>query len=276
MAERADPSAPSEGPARAATRLLAAELFCETCGRETVHRILRIDRSSRPGATAIRGTARCRECRWTHPFESVVPREVEVMRMVSEGDRTDRERIFLPVHHRVQVGSSLPGAAAPLLVRRIDTRDGRQVGSAAPEQIATVWTTRDVGAVVRVSVIEGRFTRTARLVVPPETPYAVGERVSVDGTRLEVIALRARGRTWRRPGDAFPAAEVQRLYARRTVIPPAGRRDWRSERGRPSSVASSTSRAGRSRSGPGVRRTRTAPSARTALGGAQVHRSSPA
>ena len=256
-------------------RLRSAELFCENCGRNTPHRILRIERGARPQAGRIRGTARCRDCRWTHPFDSRIPRTIEVGAVVSTGERSEHLRIALPIGRRVQLGTGLSGSPTPVVVRRIEGRDGRSLSSAHPEEIATVWATRDLGAVVKVSLVEGRRTRTGRLVVPPDTPYAVGDRVTVEGERIEIVALRARGRTWRRPGDAFPASEVQRLYGRRTSIPPAGRSDWRSPRGSSSSAASSTSRSARVRSSPGVRRTRTVPRARTAAGGAHVHRSSP-
>jgi len=275
MSDPSEARLPSPSADDAVPRLLSAELYCETCGRATPHRILRLDRSANLKAGRIRGTARCRECRWTHPFESVLPTQVEVMQIVSDGRESERTRISLPSHRRVQVGTGLPGSPVPVLVRRIDSRDGRRVTSADTDEIATVWVTRDLGAVVRVSIVEGRITRTARLLVPPGTPYAVGDPVRVEGRRFEIVALRARGQTWRRPGDSFVAADVQRLYARRTVIPPAGRRDWSNDRDSPRSFASSTSRPARSRSSPGVSRTRTRPRARTAAGGAQVHRSSP-
>jgi len=265
----ADPSPPSP------PKMLSAELFCENCGRETLHRILRLDPATGRAGRRLRGTARCRECRWTHAFESVPAAEVEITQILSEGRVSERSRIALPARRTVQVGTGLPASPRPVVVRRIDTHDGRQVTSAPPEEIATVWVTRDVGAVVPVSIVLGRLTRTARLVVPPATQFTVGDRVTVERLRLDIVALRARGRTWRRPGDSFAAGEVQRLYGRRTAIPPAGRSDWRRDRETPRSAASSISRAARSRSSPGVRRTRTVPRARTALGGAQVHRSPP-
>ena len=265
----------AEAPATrgSAPRVLAATLYCEMCGDFTSHRILRIDPSRRDGLGTVRGTARCRACEWTHPFESRPPSRVKVAQIVSAGTSSERTQIELPSHVTVEVGSGVPGSDEPLRIRRIDTRTGAQANAASTDEVATLWVVRDEGAVVPVSILEGRITRPARLVVPPETTYEVGGRVTLEEGALEVVALRARGKTWRRPGDAFPAGEVQRLYARRTESPPAGRRDWRTGRGRPSSFESSTSRSPRSRSSPGVRRTRTSPRARTADAGAMVQRS---
>ncbi len=193
----------------------------------------------------------------------------------SDGPTSERERIALTSDRTLQVGQNLPGAGSPWRVLKIDRRDGRSSSSAPVPEIATVWTVRDRGTVVKVSVVEGRRTHAARLRVPPSTELRVGERVRVDGVSLEIAALRARGRTWHHPGAAFAAREVERLYGRRIVRPPAGRMDWRNDRESPSSFDSSTSRAARSRSSPGVRRTRTSPRARTDSGGAAVHRSTP-
>ncbi len=271
-----EPSVPIDAsePGRVA-RMLSAELFCDTCGRSTAHRVLRIDPVAARAGGRVRGIARCRECRWTHPFDAAVPASVEVTQILSVGNQSERSRISLPTGEPVRVGSRLPGGPEPFEVRRIDGRDGAPRAVARSEEIATVWVTRDVGAVVHVSIVEGRTTRTARLVTPADTPVEVGDRLSVEGVRIEIVALRARGRTWRRPGDRFAAREVQRLYGRRTESPPAGSRDWTRDRGRPRPSASSTSIRARSRSSPGTSRTRTVPRTRRALGGAHVHRGSP-
>lgn len=271
-----EPDAPPTVAARGASpRVFAATLFCEMCDGLTPHRILRMDAPRRTGAGAVRGTARCRVCQWTHGFESRPPGRVEVSRIVSTGKLSERSRIELPAHSHVQVGSGIPGSEENFRIRRIDTRTGARVRAASTDDVATLWVVRDEGAVVLVSIVEGRFTRASRLVVPPETVFEVGGRMVADGIALDIVALRAKGTTWRRPGDRFAAREVQRLYGRRTDSPPAGRRDWSTGRGRPSSFESSTSRSPRSRSSPGPIRTRTSPRARTAGGGATVHRSSP-
>jgi len=271
--EEDDPGTARVSPT--ASRLLAATLFCENCGEATPHRILRIVTAGKSPAGDLRGVARCRSCRWTHPFEVVRAGGVEVNEIVSEGSRSDRRRVTLPKGQRVQLGSGVPGSPEPLRIHRIETRDGTSPSDALTDAVATLWVTRDVGSVVPVSVVEGARTVPRRLTVPPETLFRVGEEIAVDGRTIVIVALRARGHTWRRLGDEFPGSEVRRIYGRRTEIPPAGRRDWTRGRGTPSSRESSISRSERSRSAPGVRRNRTVPRVRTAVGGATVHRDSP-
>jgi uncharacterized Zn finger protein len=215
-AEATDNIAPLE-------RVRSARLPCEVCRAETPHRILRVDRPRGAGSRRASGIARCQTCRWTHPFEVALVGTVDIARIVSEGARSERTRIPLPRGRRLQVGSGLPGSDRALRIQRIDTRDGRNVRAASTDDIATVWAVRDVGAVVPVSIVEGRRTRSARLVVPRGTRYAVGDRVTVARARLDIVALRARGKTWRQPGDTFAAEDVQRMYGRRVAAESASR-----------------------------------------------------
>ena len=189
-----DPEADApESPRGPGPRVFAATLYCEMCDRTTPHRILRMDPVRKSGRRRVQGTARCRVCQWTHRFESREPGRVEVARIVSDGKISVRSRVELPAHLHVQVGSGIPGSDEAFRVLRIDTRDGHRVRSALTEEIATLWAVRDAGAVVPVSIVEGRFTRTVRLVVPRETEFEVGGRSTVEGTPLRIVTLRAPG-----------------------------------------------------------------------------------
>jgi uncharacterized Zn finger protein len=159
-----------------------------------------------------------------------------------------------------------------LRVRRIDLRSGVQVPDARSEEIATLWATKEAPPSVKVSIVIGRLTRTIRLRYAPGTRFEVGTQVVVENRPLWIAAVRARGHTWRVRGDVFPAEEVERLYVRRTERPPAGNRDWSSDRDTPNDSARARSMVARSRSSPGRRTTRTSPRDRTADSGAAVHR----
>ncbi len=267
------PRASAPTPAR--TGLHAARLRCEICGETTEHRILHWDRRAGERAAPRAGLARCRVCGWTHPFEVRAPEEHELDLIVSRGAGSERSRVRLPAHEELSVGAPLPVGAEALRIHRLSGRRGGSLARARAEELTTVWTTPANELRLKVSLVAGAHTRSTVWVVAPDAPIAIGQVAPTEIGEVRVTGLRANGRTWRFPDEVFPAREVQRVYARRMVTPPAGNRDWRSEREIPQSRASSTSRAGRSRSSPGVRRTRTAPRRRTASAGATVQRSSP-
>lgn len=256
-------------------RLFGAFLWCENCGTMTDHRILRTAPASVQSPEHLSGTARCRRCKWTHRFAVRGPSVVEIGEVVSEGPRSIHQRLLVPRTKWIALGRPLPGSPELATVRRIETRAGMSVSSARPEDVATVWVTRGVGTVVPVSVVEGARTWTDRLLLPRRSQLTVGETLQLRGETVRVVALRARGKTWRFPEESFHAPEVQRVYARRSDMPPAGSQRWSTGRGNPSSRARVTSTSERSRSGPGVKRKKTFPRDRIADGGATTHKRSP-
>ena len=264
----------NEDPRPGASAVRSAVLSCESCGLETPHRILRLAATSRKKGT-ISGIARCSRCRWTHPFTEIPPRTVTVWAVRSEGQRSVRERIELVPGATARINEPIPGLDPPRIVRRIELRDGRTTVQARAEDIATLWTIVDRGPRIRVSLIEGRTT-TPTLWEPPEgAQVAVGEPLNVDGVPTFIIGLRGRGQTWRAPGDRLEVREIDRIYARRSASPPAGRRDWSVDREIPSSRERATSISARSRSSPGVRKARIVARSRKADTGAAVQSETP-
>lgn len=271
-----EPPKPRAG-ATSFSGLHSAELFCETCGAPTRHRILRIARERRtPDGRALEGTARCSQCRWTHPFQLDLPDELTIPGVVSTGARSTPIGVRVSATQRLLVGSRVPDQAPPpLRIVRIDLRGGASATDAVARDVATLWLTPDGPRPIPVSLVLGSRTAVTRAELPPDHFLEVGATVEVAGGTLRVVGLRARNRTWTHVGDRFPAREVARIYTRRMDTPPAGNRRWTRSREMPSSRTISTSRSNRSRSSPGVRVRRSRPRARSADGGATVHRFSP-
>jgi uncharacterized Zn finger protein len=259
-------------PPTVPTTLGGALIFCESCGKPTLHRVLRV---SKRGSTRIHGLARCNHCRWTHAFSASPPSESQIRQILSRGSRSEPSTVSRPSAERLEVGHRLSNAVPPVRILRIDTHAGRQVSSARVDSIATIWVAPDDEVSVPVSIVEGRRTRPARLLLSPPTRLTVGDEIQVAGDRLLIASLRARRRTWRRVGDVFEAREVERIYGRRTSRPPAGNKAWSRDRGIPRSRAKAISRSSRSRSRPGVSKNSTFPRALTAVGGATAHNASP-
>lgn len=264
---------PGEAPATVGP-LGAASILCDGCRRSTPHRILRIDGGGtpRPG-DAFGGIARCRVCHLTHRFWSEAVPEREVPLIISRGAQSTQGSIRLPMRRRLLVGSGVPGADPPLVIRRLDSRTGRAVVEARVAETQTIWAVPSHERLTPVSVVEGRRTRTVRATLDPGSVVVVGGELRVEGLELRVVAIRANARTHHDDGASFPVGAVDRIYARRRAMPPAGSIAWRRERLSPSSRASSTSSWGRSRSGPGTRTTRSRPRARRADGGATTQSS---
>lgn len=259
MPTRTGDSRPPHPPAPA---IHTAEIYCEQCGRETTHRILRLAPTSGGAPTTLQGVARCRTCHLVHPFRSEAGRTVEVAVVVSEGATSSRHLLRLPSDRRLQVGSAVPGRDH--WIRKIEDRARRSVPEAPARDVATLWVTPGGAARVPLAIVEGRRTRSGFLDLPPEATLVVGETVTFEGRTYAIRALRSLGRTVHGPGASAPARLVTRLYAGATVSPPGGSSDWSRDRETEADRASSTSRSARSRSSPGEMRNSTRPRARRA------------
>jgi uncharacterized Zn finger protein len=256
--------------------LHAAELLCETCGRPTRHRVVRLTRARQtPGGEVIDGIARCSQCRWTHPFRLELPKDLVVPAVVSSGPRSSHVEVRVSSNQRLLVGSRMPEQSEPLRIVRMDLRSGARGTDALARDVATLWLTADGPRAIPVSLVLGAKTAVTRAEIPPDQFLEVGNTVKVAGGTLRVVGLRARNRTWSHLGDRFPAREVARIYTRRIDSPPAGNNRWSRSRGSSNSRTISTSRSERSRSSPGVRMRRSRPRVRSAWGGAAVQRASP-
>lgn len=252
----------------------SAELECLVCGERTHHRILRVDASSRPDR--LSGIARCTTCRVTHPFEERTrPTGIPVHVIVSHGPESRAEERTMPAEQVLAVGDPIPGISEDRRIRRIEGRDGRARSSARAAEVGALWVAAPPEPRLLISVLDGGRTFGRSIPVAAERRLAVGEVIEVERQGLRVVALRARGRTWSRVGDRFAAAEIERAYARRTAIPPAGSRGWSSSRPTPSSRARLRSAPSRSRSSPGESRNRKRPRASMALAGATASSRSP-
>ena len=236
-------AAPSAGPPVHST-----VLFCEVCGTDTVHRVLRWI----PTGAGVEGTARCGTCRWTHPFREAAEVRVGVWVVRSEGTESRRERREVPSRARFVVGQPVAAEEPTWVVRKIERLDHASAAEADARDVATLWTRRETGE-IPVSLIDGATTRTTRWRPREGTVVRIGDAVSIDDASAYVIGFRGRGRTWRRAGDELPASEVTRVYARRIRRPPAGRSRWSTSRGMPRSRTSSFSRSARPRSSSGDR-----------------------
>jgi uncharacterized Zn finger protein len=241
------------------SRIGVATLRCEVCRAETAHRILRLSTGGRRPTAVRQGIARCQVCRTTHPFEVRPVRSVRIAVIRSSGPRSESASIELPAGTELEVHELAPGVLPPARVRKIELANGRPVGAAPAEAVARLWLVDETGPRVPVSLIRGASTVSQLLEFRDDDRLAIGGTLQIDGDRWSVVALRARGRTFQRPGDEFPAAEVARVYARRTASPPGGSSDWSRFRDTPSSRASSDSVRPRSRSSPGVTRKRSSP-----------------
>jgi predicted Zn finger-like uncharacterized protein len=200
---------------------------CPGCSPEfdTVHEVLS------PGGTA---TVRCGECGHTHKVDLTPEPTVDLDAVVSQSGESFAARTEAPAEETLAVGEEfvLETDEAILVVRITDLElsGDRRTDAAPAEEVSTVWT-RAVGNVeldVTVHPADGarEETESLALQVPGDDEYVVGETIDLGEKEatIEGLYLRsdASGYDYDKldyDGDAAPAKDIERVYARATKAP---------------------------------------------------------
>lgn len=196
---------------------------CPKCSPsvETIHEVLAT------GGGML--TLRCTDCGHVHkeepPADEPVTRDV----IVSQDGESFAATVEAPPDETVRVGEEfvLDTADAIMAVRITDLEVGpeRRVREARVEDVETFWTRAVDNVRVDVTVHPGDGgadgTHSVDVGRPGDHEFVVGELEELDGRTVTVegIVIRADAsgypaRKLDRPGDAAPAKDVQRVYAR--------------------------------------------------------------
>ncbi len=186
---------------------MRAFIYCDTCGRETLHEVVREDKN----------LYRCTECN-THVTRPP-QREIELRAIISSGSKSRRGVLRARVGEEIEVGDEYiidVGEGHRIgEVTSIELKDGRRVERSETEKISTVWL-RDIGeVVVRISLHKRSVTTPYKIVTDGEMEFEVGEVLDIDGKLYRVHRIKKlRGGVARNPGERVKAKDIRRVYAK--------------------------------------------------------------
>ncbi|MFB6130305.1 MAG: HVO_0476 family zinc finger protein [Salinigranum sp.] len=198
---------------------------CPSCSPdlETVHEVLR------PGGQA---TVRCTECGHVHKVRIEREREVERDVVVSQGGESFPTTVTAPAGETIAVGEEFvldtPEAIMLVRITTVDVGGDRRVEEAKIEDVETIWTRAvdNVSVNVTIHPKDGRReeTRSAKLQVPGDYEFTVGEVESLGDERFEIEGVQVRDdaegyrfEKFDHEGDTVFAKDVKRVYARDTT-----------------------------------------------------------
>ncbi len=218
---------------RTTPRVNVLDLPCPTCGETLRHRVLHVKegaaRSEARGnsRSPLEGIARCAICHTSHPFVLQPKTLCPVSVIVSEGPESVRTDVDLPEDRLLELDGTLRVNGRPVRISRIEGPMARNLPRARPSQVVALWTVPTDELHLPLSVVEGSRTRPLHIMARGDQEIRVGDvlHLEAEGESVEITGVRGRGRTFQDLGDALPAREVQRIYARSARRPPGGRRD---------------------------------------------------
>lgn len=174
-------------------------------------------------------TVRCSECGHVHKAEPPAEETVERTVVISQDGESETASLAMPADESIAVGDEfvVDTAAAILGIRvtAVEVGPESRVDSAPARAVETVWTRAVDNVTVDVTVHprEGarEETQSVSMPVPGDHRFVVGETESVGEHSFTVEGIVVRddaggypARKLDRRGDAVPAKDVTRVYAR--------------------------------------------------------------
>ncbi len=187
----------------------ALYMECPTCGR-TPHRVIR-GRISKRKEFVLQGVFRCLRCGFTRHETYREGLVLEVPMIVSDGGDSWRSTLELKPGETIEVGDSFEAEGATVKVTGIEAKGGR-VGTAAPEDIETLWVKKADKVLVKFSLSKGGRTLNFSREVPADEEFEVGTIVELGKDRGVIHRVKT-DRTVLREGAAR-ADEIRRVYCK--------------------------------------------------------------
>lgn len=190
-------------------------LYCEGCGEETPHRILK----GKLGPTmesGFDGTVQCIPCSTVHPAHIEMEKPVDVRSIISEKARSTRTEIEFFPREIIRVKDEIMWEDHNLLVTAIE-KGSRRVEKAEASEVDCIWLKLFDTVEIKVSVVEGSNTKSERMEAAPEEEFAVGDLLEFGRMKVVITKIKKDRRMVYREGSPVQAREIKRVYTKRVT-----------------------------------------------------------
>lgn len=182
-------------------------MYCDSCGEETLHELVREERM----------LYKCTVCGMytTHTPE----RELNLRAVISSGPESQKGVLKVKEYELIEKGREfiveVAGEHRIGEVTGIELKDGRKSETGIARDVSTVWL-RDVGEViVRLSLHKRSVTTPVKIIVDGDTEFEVGETIEFEGKKFRISRIKlVKGEILRKAGSRAKAKEIRRVYAK--------------------------------------------------------------
>ncbi len=181
-------------------------VYCDVCGEETPHRLIRKEKY----------LYSCRTCGTVREVREKKPLEIKAI--VSSGDRSSVGKVTLNDGDILKVGDEivveLPDRVTLAEITSIELKEGRRVEESSAGNVQAIWTREVEEVILRVSLHKGRYTESVRIKVPGETVFRVDGMIKISGKQYRITGIKTGKRMLKSPSQEAVAKEIVRIYAR--------------------------------------------------------------
>ncbi|MGA1866396.1 MAG: HVO_0476 family zinc finger protein [Thermoplasmatota archaeon] len=186
--------------------------FCEKCGEETPHRVLKGRIGATP-ASGFDGTVQCISCKQIHHANFPVEKPVSINCIISDKDHSKKETIEFGPLEEVMVGEELFWESHNIIVTAIE-KNGSRVRKTKASEIDCLWLKYFDTVPVKVSIVRGASTKSEKIEAAPDEEFAVGDLLEFGKEKVVIDKIKTEHRMIYRDGVPVEARDIKRVYAK--------------------------------------------------------------
>ena len=185
-------------------------IFCEMCGEECPHKVLKSRTSSKKGFS-FQGVVTCLECNSTGPTEIKEEPPLELRLRISNEDITENGIMSVDRGIVISVGETRPHPDGLILITGLEL-DGKRPPSAYSQDKPIVWAKRATHARVRFAIHDGESTISVKQEFESQEEFRVGDTVRLDGKMTRIKAINLHGGKLAKNAYALEISRITCFY----------------------------------------------------------------
>ena len=187
--------------------------WCEICGEESSHEILKSKTSTRRGFS-FQGVVQCLECNTTGHAEIKEEPPLSLKLRLSDDNKTINNTLDVDRGVLIRVGQIRPHPDGLILITSLELTDKRPT-EAFSQEMPIVWAKKATHAKVRFAIHEGESTISLKQEFKAEEEFYVDMPLRLQGRRTRVKAINLFGGKSVKAAHAMEISRVTCIYERK-------------------------------------------------------------
>ena len=182
---------------------------CPKCDDDTVHEVLK----GRMGKASLEATLRCTECGRTFTTTIVLPREITVPVIISDGPVSEKVSTVLEDDDFIRVGDEFfLEDGRRLRVCSIEQDGDRRVKKSTADKVKTLWCQQFDNLSIKVTINNDRVSYPRRLEAEPDDTFEIGSRLELEDMDCFINAIKTRDKLLHH--GIVEARDIVRIYGK--------------------------------------------------------------
>ena len=188
-------------------------IYCEICGEESSHEILKSKTSTRRGFS-FQGVVQCLECNTTGHAEIKEEPPLSLKLRLSDDNKTINNTLDVDRGVLIRVGQIRPHPDGLILITSLELT-GKRPTEAFSQEMPIVWAKKATHAKVRFAIHEGESTISLKQEFKAEEEFYVDMPLRLQGRRTRVKAINLFGGKSVKAAHAMEISRVTCIYERK-------------------------------------------------------------